>query len=172
MTEIALSSLTLLAEALAYPTPKRVEALQTGLEGLPPGEVRQAFSAFFKQVIRLSMGEWEELYTQTWDLSPLTIPYIGFQIWGEGYQRGNFMSTLSHTYAEYGLDPAGELPDHLNPVLRYLEAVPTPLPELCEVLKPALQKMQAVLKKNDPHNPYLELMQAILLETQPFVPNA
>lgn len=149
-----------LAEAFRYPEPGRLEALRAAAAGLPPGPLKEAYAAFLKQVQPLSLGEWEELYTRTLDLNPLAVPYVGFQAWGESYLRGGFMSRLNAELARCGVDAAGELPDHLVPVLRYLEAAPAPLPELVQVLPAALQGMRKTLQAADPRNPYLSLLEA------------
>lgn len=59
------------------------------------------------------------------------------------------------------VDPAGELPDHLIPVLRYLGRAPDPLPELAAVFEPAVQRMLNGLRKADPPNPYVALLEAV-----------
>ena len=114
-----------------------------------------------KKIRPLSPGEWEELYTRTLDLNPPSAPYVGFQTWGESYQRGAFLSKMNRELLENGIDLQGELPDHLIPVLRYLGQVSEPLPELIEVLGPAVQRMTAGLRKADPDNPYLDLFEAV-----------
>ncbi len=156
------SSYTLLAMAFRYPAPGRLAELREGLKSLPEeaAGVKGALQAFLDKVGRLSLGEWEELHTRTLDLNPLAAPYVGFQTWGEAYLRGVFLSRMAQALAENGIDPEGELPDHLAPVLRYLGRVTEPLPELVDVLEPAVQRMQAVLGRADPGNPYLDLLEA------------
>lgn len=156
----------LLAEALRYPAPGRIEMLEAGLMEMPGDGVRRAFSAFVERIQGLSLGEWEELHTRTLDLNPPAAPYLGFQMWGESYKRGNFMAHLNYQIKEMEIDTDGELPDHLIPVLRYLEAASsrgaTPSTELLEVLAPAVGKMRKVLRKSEPDNPYVYLFDAIL----------
>ncbi len=151
---------SLLAEAFCYPAPGRIEALEEGLAGLAASPARTALLAFIGRIQALPLGEWEELYTRTFDLSPAIAPYVGFQTWGESYPRGAFMASLSRELQGHQVDLGGELPDHLIPVLRYLEVAPQPLPELVEILEPAIQRMLAVLSKSDRTNPYLHLLDA------------
>jgi nitrate reductase molybdenum cofactor assembly chaperone NarJ/NarW len=153
--------LTFMSEALHYPVPGRLQALENGLAGLPAGPARQSLAAFVREVGRLSLGEWEELHTRTLDLNPLATPYIGHLTWGDSYKRGSFMAQLNREMLALEVDRQGELPDHLGPVLRYLEAALQPLPELVEILGPAVQKMLASLRKSDPGNAYLRLLEAI-----------
>lgn len=161
-----MSTYSLLAEALRYPAAGRIEMLEAGLMEMPGGGVKKAFSVFMERIQQLSLGEWEELHTRTLDLNPPAAPYLGFQMWGESYKRGNFMAHLNYQIKKMEIDMDGELPDHLIPVLRYLEAASnrnaTPSTELLEVLVPAVEKMRKVLRKSEPDNPYVYLFEAIL----------
>lgn len=161
MEKRALLPYAVLAEAFCYPAPGLLETLKEGLADLPAAAYRSAYARFLQKINRLALSEWEELYTRTLDLNPPAAPYIGFQIWGESYQRGAFLSTLNRALLETGVDLEGELPDHLIPVLRYLGRAPAPLPELAEALGPALQRMLSALRKADPANPYVDLYEAV-----------
>ena len=156
----------LLAEAFQYPAPGRIELLREGCNQLPPGAVRKALHGFLQAISRLRLGEWEELHTRTLDLNPPAAPYIGFQMWGESYQRGAFLAKMNRALWEARVDDGGELPDHLIPVLRYLSTAAAPMPELVEVLEPAVQRMITALKKADPHNPYTLLLEAVALASE------
>jgi len=160
MEPVAVTPWELVAEALCYPAPGRIEQLEDGLARLAAGPVRANLAAFVDRVRALPLGAWEELHTRTLDLNPPAAPYVGFQTWGESYQRGTFLSLLSRTLAEARVDPAGELPDHLIPVLRYLGQASDPLPDLVAVLEPAVRRMLQVLRKADPPNPYIAVLEA------------
>lgn len=151
---------TLLAEAFCYPAPGHLAALEKGLETLPAGIQKQSLASFIGKIRARSLGEWEELHTRTLDLNPPSAPYIGYQTWGESYQRGAFLSKMNRELMDAGVDTQGELPDHLIPVLRYLGQATEPLPELVEVLDPAIQRITTGLRKADPGNPYLDLLVA------------
>jgi nitrate reductase delta subunit len=155
-----MGELAYLAEALRYPAPGRDAALRAGLREWPDSPGKAAMVAFVARLQSLSLAEWEELYTRTLDLDPVIAPYIGFQTWGESYTRGNFMARLSRCMVEAGVEWEGELPDHLVPVLRYLDISPNPAADLVEHVLPAIQKMEALLRKADAGNPYLYLLKA------------
>lgn len=155
-----------LAEALRYPAPGRVPSLRLLLMDVAPGAIRKTCSAFLSKIEVMSLYDWEELYTRTLDLNPTTIPYIGFQIWGESYRRGEFLAQMSRGLQSYAIDLDGELPDHLVPVLRYLEAASDPLPQLMEVMGPAVQRMIDVLHKQEPQNPYRYLLEGVRMQLQ------
>lgn len=150
-----------LAEMLLYPAPGRLQTLAEGLRDVPSGPVRKNLEGFLKAVSALTIGEWEELHTRTLDLNPLAAPYLGYQMWGDSYQRGAFMAKMNRALWEARVDPGGELPDHLIPVLRYLAAVPAPAADLLDILEPSLVRLRDNLRKADPHNPYNLLLEAI-----------
>jgi len=156
----------LLAEAFRYPQPGLVELLEAGLAEAGRSPAREALAKFVRKAGRLSLSDWEELYTRTLDLSPEVAPYIAFQIWGESYQRGEFMSKMNHALFEQGVETDGELPDHLIPVLRYLSVTNSPFPELVENFEPAVKRMSAVLREKDSKNPYNHLLAAVLKSAQ------
>jgi nitrate reductase delta subunit len=70
------------------------------------------------------------------------------------------MATLNHALRQEEIDLDGELPDHLVPVLRYLDRTPTPIAELTNILQPALDSIREALNETDPDNPYLGLLVA------------
>jgi nitrate reductase molybdenum cofactor assembly chaperone NarJ/NarW len=150
-----------LAEAFGYPAPGRLDVLMGGLTALPGGAGQKAYAAFVRGVGRLSLGEWEELHTRTLDLNPPAAPYVGYQTWGEGYPRGAFLARMSRELLLAGVDAGGELPDHLAPVLRYLARTPEPLPELVGLCGPAVQRMLSSLRRAEPGNPYVKLLEAV-----------
>lgn len=153
----------LLAEALRYPAPGRLAILTQNGMVLADESCKTAYSRFISRISQLSLGDWEELHTRTLDLNPPAAPYIGYQTWGDNYQRGAFMSMMNRAIAAHQVDSEGELPDHLIPVLRLIEALDEPLDELIEVLSPAVDRIHAALEKADPTNPYVNLMQAIAI---------
>ncbi len=161
MAPVSSATYAALAQALSYPTPGSLALLEGALALMPGGPAKKAFAAFAGQVRGLKLGEWEELHTRTLDLNPPAAPYVGYQIWGDSYKRGTFLARLRRAYAAAGVDSSGELPDHLAPILGYLACTQQPLPELVDALGPALNKILAALRKAEPANPYVDLLEAI-----------
>lgn len=153
---------TFFIDALRYPHPGWLENLVAFFDKLPAGEQVTGCRQFLDGIGGFNLAECEELYTRTFDLNPQAAPYIGYQVWGDSYRRGVFMSNLNRCYRELGIDCAGELPDHLLPVLRYFQVSPTPLVDLQEIYQPAVLRMIRDLKKSDAGNPYIHLLEAIL----------
>ena len=160
----------LLAEALRYPAPGRIEQLEAGLLEMPNGATKRTFAKFVQNVQSLSLTAWEELYTHTLDLNPRTAPYVAYQIWGDSYKRGTFMARLNRQMQILNIEKDGELPDHLVPMLRYLYVIAArdsaPPNDLVEIFEPGIEKMRKVLRKEESDNPYLYLFEAILHSSQ------
>lgn len=157
-----MAELSVLAEAFSYPAPGRLENWTEGLNQWAESPGRNEYVVFLRALQPLSQGELEELYTRTLDLNPECAPYLGYQMWGDSYKRGSLMSQLNQVMQGNQIDLDGELPDHLTPVLRYLDQATEPVPELLEIFKPAVEKIIQKLKKQDPDNPYCHLLQAVL----------
>ena len=143
-----------------YPTPLAAGELSAAIDDNLHDRVEQEMRRFLEGVGSLSLGQWEELHTATLDLSPKFVPYVGHVVWGENYRRGEFMAELKAAMAEAGVDLGGELPDHIEPVLRYVGAVPDPLADLIEVLPGAVTSMRETLANVAPDNPYCHLLGA------------
>ncbi len=150
-----------LAGAFRYPAPDRLAELERTAANMENGSAKRQFRAFVNELQRLRLAEWEELHTRSLDLSPLFVPYVGWVTWGENYQRGEFMAEMKAALEFEGVPLNGELPDHLDPVLRYLAVADPPLPSLVEVFPAAIATMTKKLKETDDTSPYLHLLKAI-----------
>ena len=151
---------TIVALALRYPTEDGITNLAAAVEALPGGGVEREMRRFLKGINHLEFSDLEELYTSTFDLTPMVAPYVGHLAWADSYERGAFMAELLGAMRGVGVDPEGELPDHLDPILRYLAVADEPLESLGPVLVPAITKMEKTLKKADSKNPYLHVLAA------------
>lgn len=152
------------ALGFAYPAPGHLEALDEAVEGLEAGAVRRSMERFTEAVGGLELGEWEELHTATCDLSPQFVPYVGHVVWGENYRRGEFMADLKADMESHSVELHGELPDHIEVVLRYIDALAhdgaEPREDLMEVLPDAVASMSHTLAKASAKNPYRHLLAA------------
>ena len=143
-----------------YPTPTAADELSAAIAADLHGRVAGDMGKFLDGVRGLPLGRWEELHTITLDLSPLFVPYVGHVVWGENYRRGEFMADLKAAMTGAGVDLGGELPDHIEPILRYVSVVPAPRADLIEVLPGAVATMRETLRKASPDNPYCHLLAA------------
>lgn len=145
-----------------YPTPTAAADLSSAIEAYAHTDVQRHMRRFVKEVGALPLGEWEEIHTATLDLDPKFVPYVGHVAWGENYRRGAFMADLVAAMAKADVDLRGELPDHIEPVLRYLAATDEPLADLVDVLPGVIAEMNGVLKTALPNSPYCHLLAATL----------
>lgn len=164
--------LTTLALAYKYPAPGSTKALWERVNVLPKTHSKLTLERFLRAFSELKISEREELYTRTLDLTPLTAPNVGYAVYGEDYRRGRFMSELNAEYARLEVDSSSEIPDHLIPVLRYLAVAEQPLPELLQLLEPALNQIIHTLKVLEPKNPYLLLLESTLEAVKPYAKQA
>ncbi|MCP3988146.1 MAG: nitrate reductase [Actinomycetia bacterium] len=153
-----------------YPNPTHRESLATAVASLSSGVASRQMGQFLDEVSELELGQWEELHTRTLDLSPAFVPYVGHVTWGENYRRGEFMADLKRDMTEHGVDLGGELPDHIEPILRYLAVVPEPRADLLEVLPGAVTTMESTLAAADKANPYRHVLAATVAVVQDLKP--
>jgi len=67
-----------------------------------------------------ALGECEELYVRTFDANAERALEVGWQVFGEQYERGAFLVDLRGRMRDLGVAETTELPDHLTQVLRLL----------------------------------------------------
>lgn len=105
----------------------------------------------------------QELYTATFDVTPVCVPYVSIHLFGEeNFKRGEFMAALNARYVETGFATNGELADHIAVLLRFAAQVDEverrELAEFC-LLGP-LEKMIAALPEANPYRQVLEAVKA------------
>ncbi|MFQ5557947.1 MAG: nitrate reductase [Acidimicrobiales bacterium] len=161
---------SVIALGYRYPAPGRLETLTAGVDASLHGVTLRYMRQFVDAVASLSLGEWEELHTRTLDLSPAFVPYVGHVIWGENYRRGEFMAELKHEMRRCGVGLDGELPDHIEPVLRYVAETSRVHDDLLDVLAAAVASMRSTLRTADRHNPYCHLLDATLAVAEDLKP--
>jgi nitrate reductase delta subunit len=132
-----------------------------------PSAPERAVAAKLKPLLKYieshSLEELQELYSRTFDLTPVTPPYLAFHVHGETYRRGTVMARLRELYRHHDIDEAGELPDHLGNVLKLIARAgrDTAVAELVrDELVPGLAKLIEIAAKEEPKNPYRALLDA------------
>lgn len=114
--------------------------------------------------------EQQELYTATFDVTPVCVPYVSIHLFGEeNFKRGEFMAALHARYAQAGFNMRGELADHITVLLRFAAQVDEEerreLAQFC-LLGP-VRKMIASLTADNPYRAVLEAVVAEFPEVQP-----
>ena len=120
------------------------------------------FSLFASETGRISLSDLQELYTRTFDLSPVCALDIGYHLFGENYKRGVFLANLRETEAPFDLGQEHQLPDYLPVLLRLLtklddEELRSAL--IADCMIPALEKMLKTFGEGE--NPYRHLIAAV-----------
>jgi len=84
-----------LGELLRYPSADYLSRLDRACAESEPDESRALLEQFRAQAAAMSLEELQELYTRTFDLSPLCSLEAGWQLYGEDYARGSFLVYMS-----------------------------------------------------------------------------
>jgi nitrate reductase molybdenum cofactor assembly chaperone len=121
------------------------------------------FEQFCAAIRDFNTDELRELFTQTFDLNPTCALEIGWQLYGEDYQRGEFLVRMREQLREHSLRESGELPDHLTHALVLLAHLePAEASEFAQgYLLPALDKMRA--SWHEQRNPFSALVESAFL---------
>ena len=145
----------LLAALLRYPTEgyendavRSCGALEDAVQ-----EVAVPLLRFLEQTRGLSLMDLQELYTVTFDLDPVCSLEVGWHLFGENYERGEFLVKMRGELRRLGVKESTELPDHLSHALIALGRMePEEAADFAAAcLIPALDKMSAGIKgKSNP----------------------
>lgn len=157
------STLDGLAALLNYPEAgycERAELCRRELAENHP-EVSCRLAGFLDAVGGLATEQLQELFTQTFDLNPVCVLEVGWQLYGDEYQRGEFLVKMRQNLSRHGMPESAELPDHLTRVLPLLSRL---APEEAEpfardFVAPAVRKMLAGLEGKK--NPFEDLLKAV-----------
>jgi len=159
----------LLSRILGYPGPELGRGVEACIGLLQPAnpEAAASLARFGTFVDETPLGRLEEIYTSTFDLGAVCCPYVGYQVFGNSYKRGFFLSQLNEEYRRRGFtveaELAHELSDHLAVLLRFLQTLEDEEEAgelIADCLRPSLGKMDAALAAKG--NPYRDVLQAIL----------
>ena len=154
-------------EILSYPGEnylREVDACRNAVAEID-AEAAQYLTDFSARTDALAVEELQELYVQTFDLNPVCALEVGWQLYGDNYDRGNFLVKMRQELERYGVPEDTELPDHLRhvlPLLARMEAAEAVSFGRASVL-PALSKMLAAFEgKNSPYESALKALSLIL----------
>jgi nitrate reductase assembly molybdenum cofactor insertion protein NarJ len=92
----------------------------------------------------------QELYVQTFEFNPACTLEIGWHLFGENYERGEFLANMRAELRRHGIAESTELPDHLTHLLLLVERMDyEDAAQLAgQSLLPALEKIAAALQGN------------------------
>ena len=112
----------------------------------------------------------QELYVQTFEFNPACTLEIGWHLFGENYQRGEFLVRMREQLRHHGITESTELPDHLTHLLLLIDRLEQhEAAELAgQFLLPALAKIHDAIKDN----PYGSLIATIQAKLETDFPDA
>ncbi len=152
-----------LAALLRYPDEECVRTFDDALAVIEVEdlELAESLAPLARSIGELSLMELEEQYTRTFDINPLCTLEIGWQLYGEDYNRGAFLVRMRSLMRHVGVEESAELPDHLAHVLPVLgrasDAITDDLARAFTM--PAMRKMLDAFDENE--NPYRSLLAGI-----------
>jgi nitrate reductase delta subunit len=155
-----------LAPLLSYPGPDYQARVRECLADVPSPELAE----FALNIEGLAFEALQELYARTFDWNPDTTLDLGWHLFGENYDRGDFLVKLRGALRTHGLPESTELPDHLSHILPLLECMPAPEQAtfIAQFVLPGLRKLCAGLAKAE--SAYLPLLISIQNRMSAIVP--
>jgi nitrate reductase molybdenum cofactor assembly chaperone NarJ/NarW len=125
--------------------------------------------AFASAVTALPTVQLQEQFVETFDLDPDCALDLGWHLFGERYERGEWLASLRGDLRRVGLEPSAELPDHLTNVLLLLAREdPARAADLAARVRPALDRLQAALmRRNSPYQHALSAARQVLDASRP-----
>ena len=151
-----MTSLDRLAPLFAYPdegyAARAAEsARRLGLEPM---------RAFADAVTAMPSPTLQEQFVEAFDLDPDCAPDLGWHLFGERYERGEWLTRLRADLRRLGLETTAELPDHLTNVLMVLARDDRPRAEaLARFVTPALDRLHAALERRE--SPFRHALTAV-----------
>ena len=133
-------------------------------------ECGQPLVEFAREIDGLTVERLQELYTQTFDWNPDTTLDIGWHLFGEDYNRGDFLVKLRGALRAHGVAESQELPDHLSHVLPLMDRMPEGdrAEFAAKYVLPATGKLRDSLAKAV--SPFLPMMIALREQVATLVP--
>jgi len=123
-------------------------------------EIGLQLQDFVEQTHSLSLEDLQVLYTATFDLDPVCSLEVGWHLFGENYERGEFLVRMRGELRRLGVKESTELPDHLSHALEALGRMESEEAAdfAAACLFPALGKMAAGI--NGKSNPFENVLLA------------
>jgi nitrate reductase molybdenum cofactor assembly chaperone NarJ/NarW len=152
--------LELMSQILTYPDAhylKAVEECRGEFARIHP-ESTDDFDRFAASLDGRATEELQELYVRTFDLNPVCALEVGWQLFGDSYDRGEFLVTMRQELKRHGIPESSELSDHISHLLPLAGKMETQQAHdfASTCLLPAMKKMLAGLEgKGNPYENFL-----------------
>lgn len=148
-----------MAPLFAYPQDDYADRALACARELDSDDLR----AFAALMAAMPVPAQQELFVQTFDLNPASTLEIGWHLYGEQYERGDFLVELRQQLREAGIPETGELPDHFLHVLPLLSRMPSENAATFAGarLLPAIDKIAAALPDGSPFHRLIRAIRAL-----------
>lgn len=116
---------------------------------------------FADEMAKLTTSGIQESFIATFDWSPATALDLGWHLYGEQYERGEFLVRMRVELRRYGVAESTELPDHLTHTLKLLGRMDDAAAEKFarEYTAPAVAKLLAGLEQKN--TPFVAVIRAV-----------
>ncbi len=116
---------------------------------------------FTDKMAKLTEAGIQELFISTFDWNPATTLDMGWHLYGEQYERGEFLVRMRGELRRHGIAESAELPDHLTHTLRLLGRMDDNDAEKFarEFTAPAIAKLLAALEREK--TPFVAAVRAV-----------
>lgn len=164
--------LELLARALTYPdarTPALLAECRAAAGWADPAAA-EPLGLFAAALSGESVEAMQERFTGAFDFDPKCSLDIGWHLYGENYDRGDFLVRLRGELAAHGVEEGVDLPDHLPHVLQLLARMPADAASALgrDSVIPALDKILAGLDGRE--TPYEHVVRSVHAAVSGFAP--
>lgn len=152
--------LDLLSAVVDYPDEYLALAAAQAVDRADSPAVKGKLEPFLEVLSQLSLEELREHYVATFDFSPACSLQLGFHLHGDSHQRSAWLLQLLDGMRRIGLEPRGQLPDHLSCVLGLIARDDLePAADCATKIAPALDQVRRALVER--HSPYAEVIGAV-----------
>ncbi len=154
-----------LARLLSYPEQlykeKSLEFINTLTTGSQESEMLDSFHDY---VASAELYQIEELFTSTFDMNKTACLELGWHLYGEDYQRGEFLVKMRGALEEYQINESVELPDHISHCLLLLANLDDEEAHIfaTEYISKALTFILNGFDKENPYHGLLMCLQSML----------
>ncbi len=153
-----------LSRLLSYPDEGYFELVKASVQLAAEVDLESAnrLAHFGEQLSGSTAEELQELYVRTFDLNPICALEVGWQLFGDNYDRGDFLVRMKDELRRYGVVQSAELPDHLCHVLPLLGRMERDRARELSATSvvPAVKKMLAGLEGKQ--SPYERVLRAVV----------
>ncbi len=152
----------LFADVFTYPSSDYSQKVELMANRVGNNENTNPANIFENHVSGLAVSDIEELFTKTFDMNPDSCLDLGWHLFGEGYDRGEFLAKMRDQLRKNGIAEHIELPDHLSHILKLLSTQESEQADklVSKTVLPALNKIKtAVPEENVFSHPLLALEQ-------------